>query len=318
VVAADPANGLARRALALLLRTKGDLPAAATELRAAVAALPDDAQAHHLLGSTLLKLDEPAVGLEELKRAIAIDPSLVEARVTLAQALARTGRRAEAREQQDAVERINTEKAALGRAMLLIDSARDLLNRAEPEGALPLLKEAVALAPGLAEAHFQLSIALNRAGAQAMMSGQGQGRFGKDGDIEAELRRAIERDPAHAQAHFNLGQRCAIRGDIPSALASLRRAVSVAPSLVPAQRALADFAVRGEDWQTAVTALEAVLAWEPEDVPAALALTSVLLRQRDCAGATALYQRATRLDPKRASSDRELAAGLKQCRAAAP
>jgi tetratricopeptide (TPR) repeat protein len=248
-----------------------------------------------------------------LMRAIAMDPALVEARVTLAQALARTGRRAEAREQQDAVERINAEKAALGRAMLLVDSARDLLNRAEPEGALPLLKEAVALAPGLAEAHFQLSIALNRAEAQGMVSGRDRGRSDKDGAIEAELRSAIERDPAHAQAHFNLGIRCAIRGDTPSALASLRRAVSVAPSLVPAQRALADFAVRGEDWQTAVSALEAVLAWEPEDVPAALTLTSVLLHQRDCAGATALYQRATHLDSKRASSERELAASLKRC-----
>ena len=163
VIAADPDDGLARRALALLLRTKGDLPAAATELRAAVAALPDDAQAHHLLGSVLLKLDDAAAGLEQLKRAIALDPSLVEARVTLAQALARAGRRAEAREQQDAVQRINDEKAALGRAMLLVDSATDVLKRARPADAVPLLREAVALAPALAEAHFQLAIALKQA-----------------------------------------------------------------------------------------------------------------------------------------------------------
>jgi tetratricopeptide (TPR) repeat protein len=318
VVSADPANGLARRALALLLRTRGDLPAAATELRAAVAALPDDAQAHHLLGSVLLKLDEPAAGLDELRRAIAVDPSLVEARVTLAQALARSGRRAEAREQQDAVERINAEKAALGRAMLLVDSATDLLNRGQPAGALPLLREATALAPALAEAHFQLSIALSRAEAQAMIPGRDRGRLGKDQDIEAELRRAIELDPTHAQAHFHLGVRCAIRGDIQSAIELFHRAVGVAPGLVAAQRALADFTVKREDWPTAVTALEAVLAWEPEDVPAALTLSSVLLRQHDCAGAAALFQRVTRVDPKRTSSERELIAGLKRCEAQSP
>ena len=60
VVAADPQNGLARRALALLLRTKRR-PACrgGRNYDAAVAALPDDAQAHHLLGSVLLKLDDP-------------------------------------------------------------------------------------------------------------------------------------------------------------------------------------------------------------------------------------------------------------------
>ena len=194
VVSADPANGLARRALALLLRTRGDLPAAATELGAAVAALPDDAQAHHLLGSVLLKLDEPAAGVDELRRAIAVDPTLVEARVTLAQALARGGRRAEAREQQDAVERINAEKAALGRAMLLIDSATDLLNRAQPAGALPLLREATALAPALAEAHFQLAVAYQ---SHAQVSGNSREpvRRGQRADIDAELLRAVELDP---------------------------------------------------------------------------------------------------------------------------
>jgi tetratricopeptide (TPR) repeat protein len=313
VVAADPANGLARRALALLLRTKGDLPAAATELRAAVAALPDDAQAHHLLGSALLKLDEPAVGLEELRRAIAIDPSLVEARVTLAQALARTGSRAEAREQQEAVERINAEKAALGRAMLLVDSARDPQNRAEPAGALPLLREAVSLAPSLAEAHFQLALALKRSRPQTSGRRAEPVHPAQGTEIEAELLRVIELDPSHARAYLELGLQRASHGEIPSAIDALRRAVSVAPGLVPAQRTLADFAVRGEDWLTAVSALEAVLAWEPEDAPAALALTSVLLRQHDCAGATALYRRAARLNPKPGSDERELAAGLKRC-----
>ena len=292
VIAADPDDGLARRALALLLRTKGDLPAAATELRAAVAALPDDAQAHHLLGSVLLKLDDAAAGLEQLKRAIALDPSLVEARVTLAQALARAGRRAEAREQQDAVQRINDEKAALGRAMLLVDSATDVLKRARPADAVPLLREAVALAPALAEAHFQLAIALKQAEARHSSRTAATVRGSQSDEVDAELRRAVELEPSHAPAYVELGLRRASRGEIPSGIDALRRAVTLAPGLVAAQRALADLATQREDWPTAVGALEAVLAWEPEDVPAAVALSSVLIRQHDCAGATALVQRS--------------------------
>jgi tetratricopeptide (TPR) repeat protein len=313
VTAADPDDGLARRALALLLRTKGDLPAAATELRAAVAALPDDAQAYHLLGSVLLKLDDAPAGLEQLKRAITLDPSLVEARVTLAQALARAGRRAEAREQQDAVERINGGKAALGRAMLLVDSATDALKRARPADAVPLLREAVALAPALAEAHFQLAMALKQG--QARRSSRTAAAVGRSpGDeVDVELRRAVELEPSHAPAHVELGLRHASRGEIPSAIDALRRAVMLAPGLVAAQRALADLAVRQGDRPTAVGAFEAVLAWVPEDVPAAVALSSVLARQHDCAGANALVQRVARVDSKRTGSERELLAELKRC-----
>ena len=311
VVAADPQNGLARRAL--LLRTKGDLPATATELRAAVAALPDDAQAHHLLGSVLLKLDDPTAGLEQLQRAIALDPSLVEARVTLAQALARAGRRAEAREQQEAVGRINDEKAALSRATLLLDGATDVLKRARPADAVPLLREAVALAPALAEAHFQLAMVLKHAETHQPSQPAAAVRRSDSDEVEAGLRRAVELDPSHALAHLELGRRRATRGELASGIEALRRAVTLAPGLVAAQRALADLAARHEDWPTAVAALEAVLAWEPEDVPAALALSSVLLRQHDCAGAAALVQRVTRLGATRADSERELLTELKRC-----
>jgi tetratricopeptide (TPR) repeat protein len=197
--------------------------------------------------------------------------------------------------------------------MLLVDSARDLLNRAEPEGALPLLKEAVALAPGLAEAHFQLAIALNRSQPHTSRRRGEPVRPGQGDEIEAELLRVIELDPSHAQAYMELGLRRASRGEIPSAIDALRRAVSIAPGRVAAQRALADRAMQREDWRTAVSALEAVLAWEPEDVPAALALASVLLLQHDCAGAATLFQRAAGLDREQASSQRELVAGLKGC-----
>ena len=243
----------------------------------------------------------------------ATDPSLVEARVTLAQALARAGQRAEAREQQDAVQRINDEKAALSRAMLLVDSAADTLKRARPADAVPLLREAVALAPALAEAHFQLAIALKQAQAQDASRTAAIARRNDGDEVDAELRRAVELDPSHALAHLELGLRRASQGEIASGIEALRRAVTLAPGLAAAQRALADLAVQREDWPTAVSALEAVLAWEPEDVPAAVALTSVLVRQHECAGATALVQRIARVDSRRVGSDRELLAELKRC-----
>ena len=120
-----PGHGLARRALGLVLRQRDDLQGAAAELRAAVTALPEDPQAHHLLGSVLLKLDDPAAALAPLRAAIALDPGLTDARAMLAQALARTGARDEAREQQAEIQRINAIRAAMGRALVLLEGASE-------------------------------------------------------------------------------------------------------------------------------------------------------------------------------------------------
>ena len=182
----------------------------------------------------------PAAGVEQLTRAIALDPSLVEARVTLAQALARAGRRAEAREQQDAVQRVNDEKAALGRAMLLVDTATDVLKRARPADAVPLLREAVALAPAFAEAHFQLAIALKQGEAGHSSRTAAAVRGGQSDEVDAELRRAVELEPSHAPAYVELGLRRASRREITSGIEALRHAVTLAPGLVAAQRPLAD------------------------------------------------------------------------------
>ena len=69
----NPGHGLARRALGLVLRQRDDLQGAAAEFRAAATALPEDPQAHHLLGSVLFKLERPAAALPPLRAAIALD-----------------------------------------------------------------------------------------------------------------------------------------------------------------------------------------------------------------------------------------------------
>ncbi len=277
-VQGNPADGLARRALALVLRTKGDLPGAASELRAAVIALPRDAQAHHLLGAVLIKLDRTAEAFDELRRAVDLDPSLTEPRVALAQALARAGRREEARRQQDAIERTNAERAATGRAMVLVAAASDQMERGDAAGAVPTLRDAIALAPTLTQAHFQLALALSRLDAQPARSAA-SGGASHVAAIDAALNRVVELEPGHARAHAELGLRHAARGQERSAIDRLRRAVLGAPSLVAAQRALADLLARAGDWPAAIAALEAAMAWQPEDASLASALARALLAQ---------------------------------------
>jgi Flp pilus assembly protein TadD len=62
-----------------------------------VAERPRDAQAHNILGTILLKLDDVDGAVEEFRRAVQLEPRLTEAQVNLAQALMKTGHVQEAR-----------------------------------------------------------------------------------------------------------------------------------------------------------------------------------------------------------------------------
>jgi tetratricopeptide (TPR) repeat protein len=215
-LAKDQDHGLARRSLGLVLRQKGDLAGAASELRRAVRQLPLDAQGQHLLGSVLLKLGETAGAIAGLREAVRLDPALAEARVLLAQALARLGQQDEAQREQLEVERINARKAALGRALVLLDSSTALLERGDVAGAIAQRREAVHASPDLAEAHYELGLALQRV-PQAMA------------DAEAALRQAIGLDPRFARAHAALARLLDAKGDSQAAAAARSRAAELAP-----------------------------------------------------------------------------------------
>ncbi len=276
-----PAHGFAHRALGLVLRQKGDLEGAASELRSAVEILPVDAQAHHLLGSVLLKLNREGA-LESLARAVELDPYSTEARVTLAQALARAGKKEEAHTHQAEVETINAFNASVSRAMVLIEAAAGALKKGDRPESVAQLREATSASPAFPEAHYQLALALLGSSAA---------------EAETHFLRVVELDGDRAHAHHQLGVLRARRGDLPGALASLRRATELAPGLVDAQRELAAQAWKVEDWPTVLAALTAVIAWEPGDAMAHYALARALGEQGHHDEAARELAIAQRLNP---------------------
>jgi tetratricopeptide (TPR) repeat protein len=231
-----------------------------------------------------------------LRRAIELDPELVEARVALAQALARGGSAEEAREQQAEVRRLNAARADASRAMILVETAGQLQQSGDVATAAARLREAVTLAPGFAEAHFQLARVLRQAGA-------------RPSDIESPLLRVLQLDPRHAGAHYEWGL-LRESDDADAASEAFRRAADLWPGFVPAHRALAELAQTRQDWPTVVTALEAVVAWEPHDVAAHLALGRALSRQKRWAEAVVTLRIASALDPRSAEALDALADAL--------
>jgi tetratricopeptide (TPR) repeat protein len=215
-LAGNPDHALARRSLGLVLRQKGDVSAAATELRRAAAQLPDDAQGHHLLGTVLLKQGDVPGAMTELREAIRLDPSLTEARVMLAQAFAKQGKTDEALRQQAEVQRINTEKADFGRALVLLESSAALMAKGDVAGAIARRREVVSLSPGFPDGHYELGLALREVETSRA-------------EAERAFRQTITLDPEHARAYDALARLLEVRGDEAGAHAARARAAELAP-----------------------------------------------------------------------------------------
>jgi len=263
-----------------------------------VAELPEDAEGRHLLGTVLLKLNDLNGAIEELRRATRLDPYLSEARVKLAQALQKAGEKEEARKELTEVQRIDAEKAGVGRAMLLIEKAADHIKKSEPVKAIAELREAAAVSPKFPEAHYQLGLALRQSSDDVAGS-------------EAAFRRVLELDPDHAVAHYQLGLLLQKRGDGAIASSELRKAAQLAPGLAEAHRELGRIAGDAEDWAAAVVELKALLAWEPGDADAHYRVGHALLRLRKFDEAVAELRSAVASKNGMAEAHYDLAVALK-------
>ena len=126
-IALRPKNTTARFFLATSLESAGDYDRALAEYRELLAIDSQSAEGHLGLGVLLVKLggDKINEGIEALARAIALNPVLYEARITIGRALVQQGRPAEAVEH---------------------------------------LQRAVELAPKNPEPHYQLALAYRRLG----------------------------------------------------------------------------------------------------------------------------------------------------------
>ncbi len=264
------------------------VPAAAAELRLAVAQRPEDAEGHDILGTVLLKSGDVSGAIEEFRRAITLNPELAQAHASLAQALQRAGQKEEAQKQLADLEHINQGNANVGRAMILVETAENHMKKGEQSTAVGELQEAVTLSPDFTEAHYQLGLAL---------------RQSSDGSTKAEaaFRQVLQLDPNHALAHLQLGLLLAARGDKTRASSDFEKAAKLAPGLTEAHRSLGRLAADSRDWATAIREFQAVIAWTPEDPSAHYDLAAALKARGQLDEAAHKLQIAQKLDPKRSA-----------------
>jgi tetratricopeptide (TPR) repeat protein len=273
---------------------------------------PGEAVAHAVRGSELQQRGQWAEAAESYRRALALEPDLVEVENNLGNVLVALGRhdealacyrRALAIRPGDAEVHVN-----LGNAQRLLGQGND---------AVASCRRALALDPSLAAGHNHLGLALAAVGEFAQAAASYRRALALNAlhvdaiiNLASALRdlgdlrqaataaaRAVELEPRRAAAHLILGNVLRDMGRLEEAASSYARALAVQPDLlaaVLAQGALHRLQGRADEAQASC---RAALALAP-DSPSALAFHAELCADRgQFAAAEAAYRRVIEVDP---------------------
>jgi tetratricopeptide (TPR) repeat protein len=115
-------------------------------------------------------------------------------------------------------------------------------------------------------------------------------------EAEADFRKAIELDPGHAEAHFNLGVLMGQLDREDEALALYARAAQIKPDLASAHYNAGNIYKRRREFQSAVEHYNAALAGRPEYAEAHTNLAGALHHLNRLEEAEAHYREALRLN----------------------
>ncbi len=226
---------------------KGDLKTAQIELRNAVRADPQNAQARFLLAKVQLQLGDPAAAEEQAREAQArgYDPVLTT--------------------------------PLIGQALLMQNRSVDLLKQFTPTGKNPELDSEIDFDRGaaqmtLGEANdagksFADAERLNPANVQAWIAGarlalaKGDAKAAQD-----QVEHALTADPKSVEARVLKAQTMAQSKDVPGALALLNAVVADSPPAVPARLVRANLLIAQGKFKEAKADDDAVLAVLPNNV----------------------------------------------------
>jgi Flp pilus assembly protein TadD len=160
---------------------QGEFTKSEDELRAAIHAKPDYAEAHYTLGTVLKQEGKLQDSVTALREAIRLQHDFAGAHTTLAAVLRQLGDPAGAATESRLGEQISKEKTSVQGATFNTNSGKRLLQAGDLEGAISQFRSAIRLAPSYAPAHLHLAEALHRKG-------------DKD-EAEKEFQKAAELDP---------------------------------------------------------------------------------------------------------------------------
>ena len=284
-LAAKPDRAEAHNMLGLLLGRKGaDSKEVLAEFREAVRLRPDFADAHNNIGLVLAQGNEDKAAIAEFREALRIRPDYADAHANLGTVLIPTDSREAVREFQRAV----ALAPGLLKAQFNLAVAYGSDPSSGPAKEIEQLRKVVATEPNFARARLALG--------KALLS---------DGKVEesiGELREAVRLEPQNTKAHYQLGLALARAGQKDEAIAELQKSRELASSDDRRQNADLDIAEgrvaldKGELDQAAAKFRHAV-ELQPESSDAQHFLGVALEKEGDAQGAAAAYRKAVGFNP---------------------
>jgi tetratricopeptide (TPR) repeat protein len=142
----------------------GDADGAVSELRKAIAAKPDYAEAFYTLGTVLKQQSKFQDSADALRQALKLQPDFAGAHTTLAGVLRQLGDSEGATSEARLGAELAKQKTNLQSAAFAINSGRRLRNLGDLDAAISQFRAAIQAVPDYAPAHFELAIALRQLG----------------------------------------------------------------------------------------------------------------------------------------------------------
>ena len=114
---------------------------------------------------------------------------------------------------------------------------------------------------------------------------------------DAELQKAIEKDPRIPQAHYLLGQAAIFRGQLDLARTLLEKELELSPGHAMALYRLGDAYTRGARWDEAIVALQKSIWLSPYFSGPYILLGKAYMKKGQAATAEGMLRRAVEYDP---------------------
>ena len=244
---------------------------------------PNNAQIHYDLGVMLAQAARTADAIQELKVAERIDPKDQETHHQLALLLEKAGNKESARAEAAKFKTLSGQQDGNAAAGKLNAEANQYLLAGNASAAVKSYRRALELNPKDAKLHYNLSLALDRAGDRAAE--------------RKELEQAVELDPNLAVAHNQLGLLALQQGQLTASEQSFKKALSIDPKYAEAQSNLGVLYSRQGRGAEAIALFQQAIQSDPHYSKAYVNLGLILLQQRAVEQAEQQFRAAIQADP---------------------
>ena len=266
VLQRQPDHPEALRQLGLVRLVGGDPAAALAILLPLQEIFGKDPDLAIALAEAAWAAQDVAEAIPHYRRALALAPGRVRARVRLGLALLTAGLASEARQELELAASVQPDGCTLGYLGMA------LLNEGRAADAIPVLQRAALMEPDDATSPFHL--------------GQGLRELGRIDEAIPALTEAVRRAPGQAHLHVALGDALFARGDRTAGKAELAEATTLDPSQPMAWGKLGDMEQLSGETARSLTCYQRAVALDGDNAALRVLLGNALLAAGNAAAST--------------------------------